>query len=134
VAAYTRRHFVNFLQTGAATAVAGFRPVGVEAAVASGESVPRFSRRHFEPLIGSEFRVASDGGRFSLTLIAVEDMSGRPNAIACARKVDCALLRFTAGGSVLADGIYRLAHERNGEYDLYLSPGKPGRYLAYLCR
>jgi hypothetical protein len=108
-------------------AVAGFRPPCLDAMTPSGS-------RHFEPLIGSEFRVASHaGGRFSLTLIAVEEMSGRrPAALASAGRVDCALLRFSAGGFALAEGTYRLVHERYGDYELYLNAGKPGRYLAYL--
>ena len=140
---YTRRRFANLLQAGTAMAVAGFRPRCPGAMIHSDDATTPvadtgavYSSQHFSPLIGSEFRVASLSGRqVSLTLIAVEGMPRRrPVAVASLRRVDCALLRFSAGGSDLSEGIHRLVHEQFGDYDLYLSPGKSGRYLAYLCR
>ena len=73
-------------------AVAGFRPPGLSAMIPAGDTGLAFGSRHFEPLIGSEFRVAPhSGGQLSLTLIAVEDMPRRrPPMHASAGKVDCA--------------------------------------------
>jgi hypothetical protein len=144
VAAYTRRRFTNLLQAGAAMAAAGFRPHCLEGMSPTADTGPEFNSGHFARLIGSEFRVASHfGDHLSLILIGVEDLPlRRPDATASSRKVDCALLRFSlggagggaGGGSGLSEGIYRLVHERCGDYDLYVSPGKPGCYLTYLCR
>jgi hypothetical protein len=139
---YTRRHFANLLQAGAAMAATGFRSDAslLAASDAASSDAVGFSSRHFASLVGSEFRVASHtGGHLSLRLIAVEEMPRRrpaalaSAALASAPRVDCALLRFSASGLVPGEGTCRLAHERYGDYDLYLNAGEPGRYLAYIC-
>jgi len=107
-------------------AVAGFRPASAEAMTPAGDNGVSSARRQFEPLVGSGFRVG--GRQISLTLISFEDTGGRG-----ARRVDCSLLRFSAAGPALAEGSYRLVHEQLGECELYLNPGKPGRYLAHFC-
>src|SRR6185312_14604857 len=123
-AGFTRRQFSGLLQAGGAMAAAGVRPSSVEAKTLAGENGVSVTRRRFEPLVGSGFRV--DGKQISLTLISFED-TGRRGA----RGVDCSLLRFSAAGPALAEGSYRLVHEQLGECELYLNPGKPGRYLAH---
>jgi hypothetical protein len=123
---YSRRQFASLVPAGAAMAVAGFRPSSVEAETPAGDNGVSIARSRFEPVVGSGFRV--DGRQISLTLISFED-TGRRGA----RGVDCSLLRFSSAGSALTEGSYRLVHEQLGECELYLNPGKPGRYLAYFC-
>lgn len=140
--AYTRRHFAKLLQAGAAmTAVAlrperlaaGFRGEGSGVTSSpAGAAGWMLNRQLFDPLTGSEFRVAST----VLTLLAVESTTRRGGKQPLQRRrtpdVECTTLRFAGHGAGLPAGTYRLTHETAGEFELYVSPGRPGRYLAHL--
>ena len=139
--AYTRRHFARLLQCGAAMTAAGFRSeafargafaVENTKAAASGDLL---DKQRFEPLVGSRFRMPSslDGPRL-LTLVAVESKTRAPAlAERATPKVECSILRFSGAGAELPQGTYLLEHETTGAFQLYLNPGRPGRYLAILA-
>jgi hypothetical protein len=139
--AYTRRHFARLLQCGAAMTAAGFRSeVFARGAFAVGNTKAEpgsdlLDKGRFEPLVGSRFLVpASSVGTGSLTLLAVESMPHAPAlAERASLKIESSILRFSGAGAELREGTYLLEHETTGAFHLYLSPGRPGRYLAILA-
>lgn len=91
------------------------------------------SRSFFEPFVGADFRLSGPGPVRSLRLLSVEP--GRKPKADSRRGPDVELtcLRFFAPGEILHAGTYTLEHADTGRFDLHLSPGLPGRYIADLA-
>jgi hypothetical protein len=136
--AHTRRHFAKLLQAGTATIAAGFKDEACAAKSGpTGAARRLLNSRLFEPLTGSEFRLSSPAnGPGQLRLLAVESTIRRGEKKLLRRHstpdVECTTLRFAGHGAELPAGTYMLTHETAGKFQLYLSPGRPGRYLAHL--
>jgi hypothetical protein len=130
---FTRRHFANLLQAGAAMAAVGFPVPGIasERSETPDKNGALFNRQRFAPLAGSTFRVASKPGEYSLVkLLAVEDVTVPADATP---EIECSLLRFWSEDAGLGEGTHLLVHKTAGEFRLFMTQTRSGQLLAYLA-
>lgn len=136
----TRRGFLVSASAFAATALAACGGGGIASTVAGGSELPlaletdperrlaRVERRHFEPLVGSAFRMADDGagegGAANVVLTELVDLGAtNPGAREMGLREPFSLKLRGPEGRLAADGPYVLAHPEIGEVRVFVRFG-----------